>query len=48
LLPVLVPRGEPVFDCFMALSQKLLKHFGKNWGIPKHELEEALEKILNH
>jgi len=40
----LVNRGllclgsEPVFEKFMALSDSLLTHFGKNWGIDKAEL----------
>jgi len=28
----------PVFDRFMALSDSLLAHFGRNWGIAKDEL----------
>jgi radical SAM superfamily enzyme YgiQ (UPF0313 family) len=40
----LVNRGllsldsKPVFDKFMALSDALFEHFGKNWGIDKNEL----------
>ncbi|MDR2700838.1 MAG: B12-binding domain-containing radical SAM protein [Spirochaetaceae bacterium] len=40
LLPLL--PGMPVFDRFMELSQKLLNRFGKNWGIPKNALEDAV------
>jgi len=29
---------SPVFDRFMALSDSLLAHFGRNWGIDKSEL----------
>jgi radical SAM superfamily enzyme YgiQ (UPF0313 family) len=36
--------GEPVFEKFMALSDSLLAHFGKNWGINKDELiKKAVE-----
>jgi hypothetical protein len=31
-------ESEPVFEKFMALSDSLLAHFGKNWGIDKAEL----------
>ena len=34
---------SPVFDRFMALSDSLLARFGRNWGIPKDDLREALE-----
>jgi hypothetical protein len=43
LLPHLVPPGLPVFDRFMELSEKLLCRFGKNWGIPKQEMELYLQ-----
>jgi len=46
LLPLIVPPGEKVFDRFMELSEKLLDRFGKNWGIPKQELEEFLEQKI--
>jgi len=32
----------PVFDRFMALSDSLLAHFGKNWGIAKDELLKSM------
>jgi len=32
-----------VFDKFMALSDSLLAHFGRNWGIDKDELQEAVK-----
>jgi radical SAM superfamily enzyme YgiQ (UPF0313 family) len=35
---------EPVFDRFMALSDRLFDHFGQNWGIAKYELLEILKK----
>jgi len=37
-------NNEPIFDKFMALSDSLLAHFGKNWGIDKAELRMAVEK----
>ena len=42
-LPLLVPPGMAVFKRFMELSQKLFERFGKNFGIPKQELENALK-----
>jgi radical SAM superfamily enzyme YgiQ (UPF0313 family) len=42
LLPELTPPGEPVFRRFMGVSQKLFFRFGRNWGIPKDELKEAV------
>jgi len=36
----------PVFDRFMALSDSLLAHFGRNWGIDRYKLKEAI-KIRN-
>jgi hypothetical protein len=38
----LFPPGEPVFDCFMALSERLLARFGRNWGIDRKDLRAAL------
>jgi len=35
---------EPVFDRFMALSDLLFAHFGRNWGIDRYELLETLKK----
>ena len=46
-LPQLITSGEPVFVRFMDISQKLLDRFGRNWGIPKMELEDELKKIIN-
>jgi hypothetical protein len=34
-------RDAPVFDRFLALSDSLFERFGRNWGIPKHELLQA-------
>jgi len=47
LLPQLAPSSgapaaTPVFARFMELSQKLLAHFGRNYGIPKEELKTFL------
>jgi hypothetical protein len=36
------PPGEPVFDRFMNLSDRLLERFGRNWGIDRRDLREAL------
>lgn len=33
----------PVFDRFMALSDSLLAHFGRNWGIDKYLLQVAIQ-----
>jgi radical SAM superfamily enzyme YgiQ (UPF0313 family) len=32
-----------IFEQFMALSDSLLARFGRNWGIDKHELRQAIE-----
>ncbi|MCL2193929.1 MAG: radical SAM protein [Treponema sp.] len=37
------PGPSPVFDRFMALADSLLARFGRNWGIPKADLVEALD-----
>jgi len=48
---LLVNRGlldigpAPVFDRFMALSDSLLAHFGRNWGIAKDELQEQIKGL---
>jgi radical SAM superfamily enzyme YgiQ (UPF0313 family) len=34
--------GFPVFNRFMALSDSLFTRFGRNWGIAKKELQEAV------
>jgi len=34
--------GFPVFNRFMALSDSLFARFGRNWGIAKKELQEAV------
>ena len=47
LLALIVPSGKPVFNSFMDLSQKLLDKFGRNWGIPRKELEETIIKIID-
>ena len=47
-IPRLCPPGKPVFARFMELSEKLFMHFGRNYSIPKIELEEMLETLINH
>jgi hypothetical protein len=42
----LFPPGEAVFDPFMALSDRLLAHFGRNWGIDKGELEREIAEAI--
>ena len=42
LIPRLLPPGEPAFDRFMELSDRLLEHFGRNWGIDRAELYAKL------
>jgi len=37
-------ESGPVFDKFMALSDALFAHFGKNWGIDRGEL---IKKVVN-
>jgi radical SAM superfamily enzyme YgiQ (UPF0313 family) len=44
LIPVLLPMGMPVFDRFMDISDKLLEHFGRNWGIDRSELQSFLSQ----
>ena len=43
---LLDPGPAPVFERFMALSDSLLARFGRNWGIAKNELLEAVDDIL--
>jgi len=40
------PGPSPVFRRFMALSDSLLAHFGRNWGIAKDDLRAAVEVLL--
>jgi hypothetical protein len=42
LLPGLLPAGEPAFEKFMLLSDRLLGVFGKNWGIDRNDLKSNL------
>ena len=35
-------NGSPVFDRFMELSDSLAERFGRNWGIDRKDLQEAL------
>ncbi|MCL2190950.1 MAG: cobalamin-dependent protein [Treponema sp.] len=39
------PGPSPVFDRFMALADSLLARFGRNWGIAKSDLVEALRSL---
>ncbi|MDR0600753.1 MAG: DUF4080 domain-containing protein [Treponema sp.] len=41
-VPALLPSKGPVFERFMKLSDNLFARFGRNWGIDKKRLEEAL------
>ncbi|MDR2402886.1 MAG: DUF4080 domain-containing protein [Spirochaetaceae bacterium] len=45
LIPALLPEDGPVFNRFMTLSDRLLAHFGRNWGIDRAELRAALEEL---
>jgi len=38
-------EGEFVFEKFMALSDSLFEHFGKNWGIDKAELINLVQSF---
>jgi hypothetical protein len=44
LAPALFPPREPVFRRFMELSGRILARFGRNWGIDRQELRQALEE----
>jgi radical SAM superfamily enzyme YgiQ (UPF0313 family) len=46
LIPALVPPGEPAFARFMELSERLLTRFGRNWGIDRAALRNALEEAV--
>jgi hypothetical protein len=39
------PSQTLVFDLFLALSDSLFARFGRNWGIPKNELLEAVHAL---
>jgi hypothetical protein len=41
----LFPPEKPVFAPFMALADRLLVRFGRNWGIDRRELRLALEEF---
>ncbi|MDR1429992.1 MAG: DUF4080 domain-containing protein [Spirochaetaceae bacterium] len=43
LLPELLPPGQGAFGRFMEISAALLSRFGKNWGIDRGDLQEALD-----
>ena len=38
------PKNKPIFINFLALSDSLFSHFGRNWGIDKNELL----KVINY
>ena len=42
LLPRLLPPGQPAFDRFMLLSDRLLENFGRNWGIDRSDLRTCI------
>ncbi|MDR1597052.1 MAG: DUF4080 domain-containing protein [Treponema sp.] len=42
IINALFPREAPVFAPFMALSDRLLDRFGRNWGIDRRALQSAL------
>jgi hypothetical protein len=46
-VPGLFPAGEPVFWPFMELSGKLLARFGRNWGIDRRDLVNAVSDCLS-
>jgi hypothetical protein len=43
--PALFPPGRPVFRPFMDLADRLLGRFGRNWGIDRRELREAIQAV---
>ncbi|GAB1482335.1 hypothetical protein MASR2M78_11500 [Treponema sp.] len=44
LVVSLLPKGSGAFVRFLALSNALLEHFGKNWGIDRAELRAFLRE----
>ncbi|WP_304225261.1 radical SAM protein [Gracilinema caldarium] len=44
LVPLLLPESADAFGAFMDLSQHLLGRFGRNWGIDRQELRQALSE----
>lgn len=44
----LFPAGRPVFQRFIALSDRLFACFGRNWGIDRKELHEYLTGVAAH
>jgi radical SAM superfamily enzyme YgiQ (UPF0313 family) len=45
--PALFPEGQPVFQRFMELSDRLFARFGRNWGIDQKELRAYLVSVHN-
>ena len=41
----LFPAGQPAFEKFMDLSDRLLAHFGKNWGIERDKIRNFLQTM---
>lgn len=46
LLPRLIPEQGNAFEAFIELSRFLLRRFGKNWGIDRSALRQALENWI--
>jgi len=44
LLPRILPPGEPAFEKFLLLSDRLFEHFGRNWGLDRQELRDYLKQ----
>jgi hypothetical protein len=42
-----INEKNAVFEKFMALSDSLLNHFGKNWGIDKKELLKSVKERID-
>jgi hypothetical protein len=46
LVQIFLPDKNPAFSRFLTLSDHLLGHFGRNWGLPRQELREAIEFVV--
>jgi hypothetical protein len=40
------PPDQAVFDRFMVLADSLRVRFGRDWGIPRDELRDAMEAAI--